>query len=103
MQQNKKTRFSDKRNKKSGLRGEKRGNKKIRSSNEPSDEELNNLLSTFQNGQFDQTEKLAVSLTERFPNHPFPWKVIGVLLQARGKLSEALIACQNFFFDDNPI
>ncbi len=95
MPQNKKIRFSGKRNKKSGPRGEKSQSQKFRSSNGPSDAELNNLLSAFQNGQFDQTEKLAVSLTKRFPDHPFPWKVMGVLLQAQGKLSDSLVACQS--------
>ena len=94
MPKNKKITFSDRRNKKPGTRIDKGGSKKFKSSNEPSDEELNYLLSAFQNGQFDQAEKLAGSLTERFPNHPFPWKVMGVLLQARGKLNESLVACQ---------
>ena len=60
----------------------------------PSDTELNKLLLVYQNSQFDDAEKLAVSLAERFPKHPFSWKVLGALLKQTGRISESLISMQ---------
>ena len=60
----------------------------------PSDAEINNLLQCFQNGQYDDAEKLAQFLTERFPKHQFAWKVLGAVLQLTGRMPEALVANQ---------
>ncbi len=60
----------------------------------PTDTELNKLLLAYQNRQFDEAEKLAVSLSERFPNHPFSWKVLGALLKQTGRAIESLIPMQ---------
>ena len=61
---------------------------------QPSDAEINALLQHYQNGRYSDAEELAVSLSERFPAHPFPWEVLGVLLKQTGRLSEALNAMQ---------
>ena len=55
----------------------------------PTDTELNSLLLLYQNRQFVEVEKSAVSLTKRFPNHPFSWKVLGAVLQETGRPFEA--------------
>ncbi len=60
----------------------------------PTDTELNKLLLAYQNRQFDEAEKLAVSLSERFPKHPFSWKVLGALLKQTGRAIESLIPTQ---------
>ena len=60
----------------------------------PTDTELNKLLLAYQNRQFDEAEKLAVSLSERFPKHPFSWKILGVLLKQTGRTIESLIPTQ---------
>ena len=68
--------------------------KKLNTSISPSDIELNNLLLAYQNRQFDEVEAVAVSLTERFPRHPFSWKILGALFGQSGRKSEAIKANQ---------
>ena len=60
----------------------------------PSQELLNSLLGHYQNGRFNDAEKLAVSITQEFPKHHFAWKVLGAVLGATGKKSEAVNANQ---------
>ncbi|MDA9901294.1 tetratricopeptide repeat protein [Gammaproteobacteria bacterium] len=60
----------------------------------PNDTEINALLLTYQNKQFDKAEKLAISLTEGFPKHPFAWKILGALFGQSGRHSEAVKASQ---------
>ena len=40
---------------------------------EPSQQQLNILLKYYQTKQYDNAEKIAVSITEEFPKHPFSW------------------------------
>ena len=61
---------------------------------EPKSSELKTLLECFQNKQYDDAEKLALSLTERFEIHPFGWKVLGAVFNQTGRLTEGLDACQ---------
>ena len=60
----------------------------------PSQELLDNLLGYYQNGRLIDAEKLAVEITQEFPQHPFGWKVLGAVLGALGKKSEAVDANQ---------
>ena len=60
----------------------------------PSQSELLNLLNYFQNDQYDLAEKTASALSEKFPNHPFAWTVLGAVFNQTGKLDLALTACQ---------
>ena len=60
----------------------------------PHQSELVNLLQHYQNKRYEDAEKLALNLTEKFPNHPFGWKVLGALLNQINRLSEGLNACQ---------
>ena len=60
----------------------------------PSQEQLSSLLEYYQNGRFDGAEKLAVSITNEFPKHQFGWKVLGAVLGATGRKSEAVDANQ---------
>ena len=60
----------------------------------PSDLEINNLLQHYKNGQQDDAEKLALSITERFPKHPFAWKVLGAVLKQTGRIVESLAPMQ---------
>ncbi|MBJ57931.1 MAG: hypothetical protein CMP24_06815 [Rickettsiales bacterium] len=60
----------------------------------PPQELLNNLLEHYQNGRFSDAEKLAVHITQDFPNHQFVWKVLGAVLGATGRNSEAVDANQ---------
>ena len=60
----------------------------------PSQEQLSKLIKYYQNRQFIDAEKLAISITKEFPDHQFAWKVLGVLLIQVGRLSESLTATQ---------
>ena len=60
----------------------------------PSQEQFSKLIKYYQNGQFVDAEKLAVSITKEFPEHQFAWKVLGVLLIQVGRLSESLTVTQ---------
>ena len=41
-----------------------------------------------------EAEKLAHSITQQFPNHPFAWKVLGSVYRQSGRNDQALHACQ---------
>ena len=60
----------------------------------PSQAQLNTLLELYQDGRYDEAEKLALSLTQEFSEHPFGWKVLGAVLKHTGRMSEALAAIQ---------
>ena len=62
--------------------------------NNPSQQQLSSLLEYYQNGRFNDAEKLAVSITNEFPKHQFAWKVLGAVLGATGRKSEAVDANQ---------
>jgi Flp pilus assembly protein TadD len=51
-------------------------------------------LEHYQNGQYGDAEKLAISITEQFPEHQFSWKALGALLGQKGMKAEALNANQ---------
>ena len=60
----------------------------------PSQQQLSSLLEHYQNGQFAEAENLATSITHEFPKHQFGWKVLGAVLGATGRKSEAVDANQ---------
>ena len=60
----------------------------------PSQAEIQKLLNYYQNGQYGDAEKLAITITEQFPEHQFSWKVLGVVLKQTGRISESLVAGQ---------
>ena len=47
----------------------------------PTDIEIDDLFERYQKGQFVEAEKLAKSLCQKYPNHPFSWKVIGAIFK----------------------
>ena len=61
---------------------------------EPHQSELVNLLDHYQSKRYEDAEKLALNLTEKFPTHPFGWKVLGAIFNQTNRLSEGLHACQ---------
>ena len=61
---------------------------------EPTHEQRTNLLEYYQTGNFDDAEKLAVSITHEFPRYQLAWKVLGALLGQTGRTSEAVKASQ---------
>ena len=60
----------------------------------PPQELLNSLLGHYENGRFSDAEKLSVKITQGFPKHQFAWKVLGAVLGATGRRSEAVDANQ---------
>ena len=53
----------------------------------PSQQQLSSLLEYYQNGRFDDAEKLAVSVTQEFSKHQFAWKVLGAVLKQTGRIT----------------
>ena len=72
----------------------KKGEKQNLKGISPSEAEVNNLLQHYQTGRYGDAEKLAQSLTERFPEHQFGWKVLGAVLKQTGRVSESLVVSQ---------
>jgi Flp pilus assembly protein TadD len=60
----------------------------------PSKDQLGILLEHYQNGRYDDAEKLAKSITQQFPEHQFAWKALGVVLKQTGRINESLVAIQ---------
>ena len=60
----------------------------------PPQELLNSLLEHYQNGRYDEAEKLAVTITQQFPHHHFAWETLGVLFALSGRNTEALNATE---------
>ena len=60
----------------------------------PSQVEVNGLLEHYQKGRFDLAENLAKTITQKYPDHQFGWKVIGAVFKQTGRLKESLIANQ---------
>ena len=56
------------------------------SSTEPLLNQLNQLLDHYQAGKLGDAETLARSLTQKFPKHPFAWKILGFVLRQMGRL-----------------
>ena len=86
---NKSPSLSQKR-KKLSERKKKKAKKQNLKSNNPSQQQLRNLLEYYQNGRFNDAKKLAVSITNEFPKHQFAWKILGAVLGATGRKSEAV-------------
>ena len=68
--------------------------KPIANSLKPSQQQLNNLIKYYQAGQYKDAERLSLSVTQKFPEHPFAWKVLGAALKQMGKINESLVATQ---------
>ena len=60
----------------------------------PSQDQINLLLGYYQAGSFVNAEELAVSLTQRFPRHPFAWKALGVIYVHTNRVKESLAPIQ---------
>ena len=54
--------------------------------------EINRLLEAYQKGQYELAQKLARSVTQKFPKYALGWKVLGAVLKQTGKLHESLTA-----------
>jgi pentatricopeptide repeat protein len=61
-------------------------------STNPPQEQLSSLLEYYQNGQYDDAENLAKSITQQFPKHQFSWTILGAVLKQTGRIKESLFA-----------
>ena len=68
--------------------------KRGKAGSEPPKVLVNNLLAHYQSGRFGEAEKLSKEITRDFPEHQFAWKVLGAVLGATDRKSEALEASQ---------
>ena len=53
---------------------------------------IKNLLDHYQNGRYDEAEKLALLFTQEFPKHQFGWKVLGSIFGQTGRKPESVKA-----------
>ena len=60
----------------------------------PSQEQLDTLSGLYQTGRFADAEKLANSITEKFPTHQYSWNLLGAIFGQTSRYSEALVANQ---------
>ena len=60
----------------------------------PFQQEISVLLVQYQCGKFEDAEKLAISITDKYPTHPFSWKILGALLNQTGRVIESLPVLQ---------
>ena len=60
----------------------------------PEKSQLNILLSYFQNKQYVNAEKLALSITKKYPSHQYAWKILAAVFEQTDRVSDALLANQ---------
>ena len=60
----------------------------------PPQELIDSLLGHYQNRRFSDAEKISIEITQDFPKYQFAWKILGAILRAKGKKSEAVDANQ---------
>lgn len=60
----------------------------------PSKEEEGKLLQYFNTGDYKNAEILAQEITNKYPNHPFGWRILSIILAMIGKFENSLIASQ---------
>ena len=63
-------------------------------SSDPSPEKLSTLFEHYKNGRFSDAESLAATISQEFPQHPFSWKVLGLLFKQLGRVNESVAAMQ---------
>ncbi len=56
----------------------------------PTHDQLNNLLNLYQAGNLTKAEKIALKITQDFPNHTFAWKILSVIFKNKGQVYESL-------------
>ncbi len=61
---------------------------------DPSYEESQQLITLLSTGNFAEAEKLARTMTERFPRHVFGWKALGLALKMMERFDDAVIPMQ---------
>ena len=60
----------------------------------PSQSQVDNLLKYYKNGRYGEAEKLAVTITQQFPEYLLGWRVLGAVFGSVGRKSDAINANQ---------
>jgi tetratricopeptide (TPR) repeat protein/2-polyprenyl-3-methyl-5-hydroxy-6-metoxy-1,4-benzoquinol methylase len=60
----------------------------------PSQADTNSLLEHYLNSRYALAENLATTITNKYPDHQFSWKVLGAVFLKTGRLQESLVANQ---------
>ena len=61
----------------------------------PPQAEIDNMIAHYQSGQFQVAGDIALSLTEKFPDHSLSWKVLAAVFKQVGEVDGALAANRN--------
>ncbi|OUW29664.1 MAG: hypothetical protein CBD27_02635 [Rhodospirillaceae bacterium TMED167] len=61
---------------------------------DPPKAQIRLILDYYQNGRYLEAEKLALIVTQKFPQHQFAWKALGTILRKVGRANESLTAGQ---------
>jgi protein O-GlcNAc transferase len=61
---------------------------------EPTATEIDTLFTLFEHSKDEATQQLAQTLTERYPNHPLGWKMLGAVLAQCQRSQEAVTALE---------
>ena len=70
--------LSEKRKKLAEQKKQKKAKKQNLKAISPSESEIKSLLEHYQNGRYDDAEKLAISITQEFPKHQFAGKCLAL-------------------------
>lgn len=60
----------------------------------PGVQEIDALLALFNTGRYAEAATLAQSMTQRFPQHGFGWKILGAAAKQMGRSADALVYMQ---------
>ena len=58
----------------------------------PSKSQVDTLLKYYKSNNYTDTKKFALFLTEQFPDHDLAWKILSIVFEKTGKISESLTA-----------
>lgn len=61
----------------------------------PSTEKLNELIKSYEEGDLYKAEKISLSLSKSYPNHPLSWKILGIIYEKKKKYSNSIEANSN--------
>jgi len=61
----------------------------------PPQAEIDSMIANYQSGQFEVAGDMALSLTEKFPDHSLSWKVLAAVCKQVGEVDGALAANKN--------
>ena len=61
----------------------------------PNQDLLSNLLSLYQNKDYANAENLALSISQKYPNHKYAWKILAAVFEQTKRNLNALRTNQN--------